>query len=143
MKINNFEDKDLIELPENHSDERGFIQPLCDLEMKSASLLYSKKNTWRANHYHKTDWHFIYVLEGKIDNFFKKISSKKIDYIEFKNGDNIFTPPLEIHATFFPVKTKLIVCSRNSRDQKNYEKDTIRVEFINLQNINFFLKKFK
>ena len=70
MKINNFEDKDLIKLPENHSDERGFIQPLCDLEMKSASLLYSKKNTWRANHYHKSDWHFIYVLKGSFEYYF-------------------------------------------------------------------------
>ena len=59
-----FKDKDVINLPDNYKDDRGFIQPICDLNMKSASLIISKENTWRANHYHKTDWHFIYVLEG-------------------------------------------------------------------------------
>ena len=47
--MKNFVDKDLVNLPESYEDERGFIQPLCDLNMKSASLIISKKNTWRAN----------------------------------------------------------------------------------------------
>ena len=65
-----FFNKDIINLPDNYKDSRGFIQPLCDLNMKSASLIISKENTWRANHYHKTDWHFIYVLEGTFEYYF-------------------------------------------------------------------------
>ena len=42
--MKNFVDKDLVNLPENYKDERGFIQPLCDLDMKSASLIFSKNN---------------------------------------------------------------------------------------------------
>ena len=49
-------------LQEKFGDERGFIQPLCDLNMKSASLIFTKPGQWRANHYHKKDWHFIYVI---------------------------------------------------------------------------------
>ena len=48
---------DLVELKEKFGDDRGFIQPLCDLNMKSASL-YSKANVWRRTVY-KEDWHFI------------------------------------------------------------------------------------
>ena len=31
-------------LKEKFGDNRGFIQPLCDLNMKSASLIYTKSN---------------------------------------------------------------------------------------------------
>ena len=135
MKINNFEDKDLIELPENHSDERGFIQPLCDLEMKSASLLYSKKNTWRANHYHKSDWHFIYVLEGGFDYYYRKTNSNgKIKKKTVKKNQLLYTGPLVDHAILFTEETKLLVVSKNPRDQKTYEEDTVRIDFMNDNN---------
>ena len=67
--------KDLVNLPKGYEDARGIIQPLCDLNMKSASLIVSKPNTWRANHYHKNDWHFIYVLKGSFEYYFKKTNS--------------------------------------------------------------------
>ena len=135
MKINNFEDKDLIELPENHSDERGFIQPLCDLEMKSASLLYSKKNTWRANHYHKSDWHFIYVLEGGFDYYYRKTNSnEKIKKKTVKKNHLLYTGPLVDHAMLYTEETKLLVVSKNPRDQKTYEEDTVRIDFMNDKN---------
>ena len=70
-------DKDLIDLHKGYTDDRGAIQPLCDLNMKSASLIISKKNSWRANHYHKTDWHFIYVLEGAFEYYYRKTNSKE------------------------------------------------------------------
>ena len=135
MKINNFEDKDLIKLPENHSDERGFIQPLCDLEMKSASLLYSKKNTWRANHYHKSDWHFIYVLEGGFDYYYRKTNSnEKIKKKTVKKNQLLYTGPLVDHAMLYTEETKLLVVSKNPRDQKTYEEDTVRIDFMNDNN---------
>ena len=62
-----------------------------------------------------------------------------IDVGIIKQGDNIFTPPKEINATHFPIKTTLIVCSRNKRNQSNYEKDTVRVDFINRKNLKKFL----
>ena len=42
-------DADLIALKDKFDDQRGFIQPLSDLNMKSASLIYTKANQWRAN----------------------------------------------------------------------------------------------
>jgi hypothetical protein len=82
----------------------------------------------------------MYVLEGEIDYFFKKIDSDYVEYLKVKKGENIFTPPMEIHATFFPIKTILIVSSLNSRDPETYEKDTVRVDFVNENNIDNFLK---
>tara|TARA_B110000444_G_scaffold134347_1_gene126175 strand:- start:514 stop:771 length:258 start_codon:yes stop_codon:yes gene_type:complete len=84
----------------------------------------------------------MHVLDGEIDYFFKEVDSKKINYLKIKKGENIFTPPNEIHATYFPVQTTLIVSSLNPRDSDTYEKDTVRVDFINHDNINNFLKEY-
>ena len=68
---------DIIDLKERFGDNRGFIQPLCDLNMKSASLIFTKPNQWRANHYHKTDWHFIYVVKGEFEYYFRKTGANE------------------------------------------------------------------
>ena len=46
---------------------------------------------------------------------------------------------MEIHACYFPSETRLIVSSKNPRDQETYEADTVRVELINDENIDFML----
>ena len=77
MSEEKYIDKDLVDLPKGYDDSRGIIQPLCDLNMKSASLIVSNPNSWRANHYHKKDWHFIYVLEGSFEYYFRKTNSNE------------------------------------------------------------------
>ena len=135
MKDKKYFDKDLIDLHEGYSDARGIIQPLCDLNMKSASLIISKKNTWRANHYHKSDWHFIYVLKGSFEYYFKKTNSdEKIKKKIVKKGELLFTGPVVDHAMFYTEQTEIIVLSKNPRDQKTYEEDTVRIDFMNNEN---------
>lgn len=124
------------------SDLRGEILSIVDTKIQNVSIITSNANVIRSNHYHKKDFHFMYVLEGKIDYFFKKINDNRVNYIEVLKGDNIFTPNLEIHATYFPVKTKLIVSSGFPRDHETYENDTVRVDFLNEANIKEFLKKY-
>ena len=84
----------------------------------------------------------MYVLEGAIDYFYKGLKSNEVKYIRVFNGETIFTPNLEIHATYFPLKTSLIVSSGFPRDQETYENDTVRVDFLNKENIEEFLKKY-
>ena len=135
MKDKKYFDKDLIDLHEGYSDARGIIQPLCDLNMKSASLIVSKANTWRANHYHKNDWHFIYVLKGSFEYYFKKTNSdEKIKKKIVKKGELLFTGPVVDHAMFYTEETEIIVLSKNPRDQKTYEEDTVRIDFMNNEN---------
>ena len=120
--------------------ESSIILSLVNTYSNNVSIITSIKNTIRSNHYHIKDLHYMYILEGKINYFFKKLNSNKTSYIQLNKGDNIFTPSLEIHATHFPVKTTLIVCSKNKRNKTIYEKDTVRVNFINLKNIKTFMK---
>ena len=103
--------------------------------MKSASLIVSKKNTWRANHYHKTDWHFIYVLDGAFEYYYRKThSNEKIKKIIVKKNQLLFTGPLVDHAMLYTEETKILVLSKNPRDQKTYEEDTVRIDFMNDKN---------
>ena len=127
--------KDLVNLPKGYEDARGIIQHLCDLNMKSASLIVSKANTWRANHYHKNDWHFIYVLKGSFEYYFKKTNSdEKIKKKIVKKGELLFTGPVLDNAMFYIEETEIIVLSKNPRDQKTYEEDTVRIDFMNNEN---------
>lgn len=126
---------DIIDLKERFGDNRGFIQPLCDLNMKSASLIYTKADQWRANHYHKTDWHFIYVIKGEFEYYFRKTNSnedtkKKI----VTEGQLLFTGPMIDHAMLYTKETEILVVSKNPRDQKTYEEDTVRIDFMNHKN---------
>ena len=135
MNEEKYLEKDLLDLPKGYEDARGIIQPLCDLNMKSASLIVSKANTWRANHYHKNDWHFIYVLKGSFEYYFKKTNSdEKIKKKILKKGELLFTGPVVDHAMFYTEETEIIVLSKNPRDQKTYEEDTVRIDFMNNEN---------
>ena len=131
----------IIKTKLRNKDSRGSILSICDIPCKNVSIINCKKNTIRSNHYHKKDYHVMYVVKGEIDYFYKKIKGKKINYIKVKKNELIYTPPMEIHATYFPKNTVLIVSSKNPRDQATYEKDTVRVKMINKENIIYLLKK--
>ena len=83
----------------------------------------------------------MYVLEGVMEYFFE--FKNKIFFMKIKKGDNVFTPPRELHATYFPVKTVLLVSSKNPRDKKTYERDTVREELIDLNNYKSMKKSAK
>ena len=120
-----------IELEKPFVDERGGIQPLVDLPMKSCVLISSKKNTIRANHYHKTDWHFCYVMEGSIDYYHRKVGDTNSPQLEkIKKGKLFFTPPMVEHAMVFHEDTVFLTLGGNSRIQSEYELDLVRIDLI-------------
>lgn len=121
----------LVELQNPFIDRRGSIQPLVDLMMQSAVMIESKAGSLRANHYHKTDWHYCYVISGQIQYFYKNVNSNKMpEMITVKEGNMVFTPPLVEHCMKFPEDTIFLTLSRNPRDQETYEADVVRVNLI-------------
>lgn len=127
----NWPKKTVVPLQKPFVDRRGEIQPLVDVMMRSALLISSKKGTVRANHYHKTDWHYCYVLSGSIEYHERPVGSKaKPKRVLVKTGELFFTPPLVEHAMVFPEDTVFLTLSLNKRDQKAYEKDLVRVELV-------------
>ena len=81
-------------------------------------------------------------LREKLIYFFIDNKTKDIKYIKVKVGETIFTPKNEIHSTYFPKKTKMVVGSKFSRDKETYETDTVRVPFVTLENVNDMLRRY-
>jgi len=121
----------IVKLDLPFDDSRGHIQPLVNLLMESCVIIKSKKGTIRANHYHKTDWHFCYVLEGSIEYYHRPVGSTKIpEKVIVKKGELFFTPPMVEHAMVFYDNTTFLTLGRNSREQKVYEADVVRTNLI-------------
>ena len=76
------------------------------------------------------------MLEGTFEYYFRKTNSKdKIKKIVVKKDQLLFTGPLIDHAMLYTEETKILVLSKNPRDQKTYEEDTVRINFMNDSNM--------
>ena len=119
----------IVPLPAPFVDSRGAIQPLVDEDMKSCVLISSKEDTVRANHYHKTDWHYCYVLEGRIEYYHRPTGSTATpERVLVEAGQMFFTPPMVEHSMVFPEGTVFMTWGRNSRLQEVYEADVVRID---------------
>lgn len=113
------------------TDARGGIQPLVDIPMQSAVLIETHKGAIRANHYHKTDWHFCYVVQGCIEYHHRPTGSTgKPERLLVPAGSMVFTPPMVDHLMKFPEDTTFVCLSRNPRDQAAYEADVVRISLL-------------
>lgn len=119
-------------------DERGSITMMLDdgkTIVKSVLLITSKKGSVRANHYHKTDSHYSYVLSGKMEYTEQPISkegnteSKKESAI-LEAGDMVFSAPMVAHAMKFLEDSVFLALATESRHQTEYEKDTVRIKVV-------------
>lgn len=129
----------LVELEKPFVDVRGSIHPLVDRLMKSAVLIESKKGTLRANHYHKTDWHYCYVISGCIEYYHRPTGSDaEPECVVARAGDMVFTAPLVDHGMVFPEDTVFLTLSRNPRDQETYEADVVRIEMLNADGLTIW-----
>ena len=121
----------VVKLEQPFSDHRGHIQPLVDVIMKSAVMIESKAGSLRANHYHKTDWHYCYVVSGQIEYYYRPTGSDQDpECLKIQKGEMVFTPPMVDHGMKFPEDTLFLTLSRNPRDQESYEADVVRVEML-------------
>ena len=109
----------------------GEIKNLLLQKFTSVAMITSNVGSIRANHYHKTDWHYAYILQGEIFYFWREINKNtKIKSKLFKKNQMFFTPPLVEHAMFFPIDTTFITFAKNRRDHENHENDLVRVKLI-------------
>lgn len=116
-------------------DERGAITKILDdgkTAIKSVLLITSKKGTARANHYHKKDSHYCYVLSGKMEWFEKPVGGGEVSSMILHKGDMVFTPPMHIHSVTFLEDSTFLTLATESRAQEDYEADTVKVKITEL-----------
>ncbi len=121
----------MVTLPAPFEDARGKIQTLVDGGIQSVQVITSKASTVRANHYHKADSHFMYVVQGSMRYYHRPVGTKSAPTMRVVHaGEMVYTPPLVEHAVEFPEDTVFLNITGKSREQKSYEDDLVRVELL-------------
>jgi oxalate decarboxylase/phosphoglucose isomerase-like protein (cupin superfamily) len=124
---------DVLNVKPFYIDDRGKMYYLSDEKIKITNVLLitCKKGAVRANHYHKNDSHYVYLLEGKMRYVTQDIHRKNdIESVILKKGDLVYTPSMLIHAMKFLENSKFLALTTETRGQEAYEKDTVRVKII-------------
>lgn len=120
-----------VELSPPFVDERGLIQPLVDDPIASALLITGRKGSVRGNHYHRSDWHYCYVVSGRMKYYWREADGRsEPSVIDVKEGEMVFSPPMTEHAFRFLEDTTFIALARNPRSQDEYEGDIVRVDLV-------------
>lgn len=122
-----------VPLGEGFKDQRGEILNLILSEglVGSVAEIGSARGSVRANHYHKTDWHFTYVAAGSVLYFERPIGSAEVpEPEEFVPGEVFFTPPNVEHAMLFSEDSVILTFAKNVRTHENHEADLVRVSFV-------------
>ncbi|MFH1062521.1 MAG: hypothetical protein V1747_06510 [Candidatus Omnitrophota bacterium] len=129
MKKDSLVNGAIVPLDKPFKDARGDIQTLVVGGIQSVQIITSKANTVRANHYHKTDSHYMYLIKG-VMKYFHRPAGDKTEPACFiiKPGQMVFTPPMVEHAVEFLEDSEFINITGKPRDQGSYEDDLVRVE---------------
>ena len=78
----------LVNIDQIFKDDRGYIKTLFNLKSNNVSLIFSKKNSIRSNHYHLTDWHYIYVIKGAFEYYYKSLKKFQNSKILVKKSND-------------------------------------------------------
>ncbi|MDP2638328.1 MAG: cupin domain-containing protein [Candidatus Levybacteria bacterium] len=116
-------------------DERGGIARILDQDrfpIRAVLRITSKKGSSRANHYHQTDCHYIYIESGKCEYSEKdsKDPDGKVESIVMEAGDMVLSEPGMIHGVKFLEDTIFYAFTSERRGQAEYEKNLKRVEIV-------------
>ncbi len=108
------------------TDARGEIHNLFEGRIEHIALITSKKGTVRANHYHKQDHQYIYLVSGAFNSHSVDTrDTKKRLVLKVKPGDLVETPALIAHAQEFTEDSVFLALTTRQREQGKYEDDTI------------------
>ena len=127
-----------------YKDKRGFIKTILNYGFSACLEVTSKKGTIRANHYHKKDEHFCYILKGEILFFYRNRSKgSKLNYKVMKKGDLFFTTYNQDHLAYFLKNTHFLSYSSRKRTKIDYENDLVRLNMDKETKIKKIISKYK
>lgn len=117
-----------------HIDTRGEMFYLVDedVAINGVLLITSKKGSIRANHYHKRDSHYSYMVKGSMEYTYKSLDKKNVKPITVmvSQGEIVYTPPMTEHAMKFIEDSIFLAITTEKRNHKKYEDDLVRVELV-------------
>lgn len=116
-----------------HVDDRGEMTYLIEgIGIQSVLRITCKKGSIRANHIHAKDSHYSYMVSGSMEYSYREGESDKnpIQRIIVKEGEMVYTPPLEAHAMRFLEDSVFLAFTTEKRNKDKYEEDLKRVDLI-------------
>lgn len=120
-----------VPLPAPFANAAGEIQNLLLKPVQSVARIESVKGAVRANHWHRTDFHYAFVESGKVLYFERDVGCTTIpEPITFGPGEMFFTPPAREHAMLFAKDSVIFTFARRVRNHEEHEADVVRVAFI-------------
>jgi quercetin dioxygenase-like cupin family protein len=94
----------------------------------NVSYLECKPGSRRSSHWHRSDWHYLYVIYGYMNYYERPVGSdSKPSFRRVAAGEMVFTGPNVEHWSEFPVMTAMISVSRLHRTNEQHEADLVRV----------------
>jgi hypothetical protein len=118
----------IVALRPPFADERGSIQNLVDAAFTSVAVIRCVKGAVRANHYHKTDYHYCWLASGEMDYYHRPAGSSQPPARErIHAGQLFYTPAMTEHTMHFLQESVFYAFSRNNRETENYEADIVRI----------------
>lgn len=119
----------IVSLPMPYEDDRGSIQTLVNGGIHAVQVITSVAGSVRANHYHRSDSHYMYVVSGKMRYIERPAeSSEEPTWTYVSAGQLVYTAPMVEHAVEFVEDTVFLNITGKSRDQGDYEGDLVRVK---------------
>jgi len=116
-----------IQLEEGFTDDRGLILPIVH-DFANVQMIYSYKGAIRANHYHKTDSHYCYMVTGKVRYLWRNHGEDTIHEEYFTKGQIFLTGPNIDHEMIFEEDSVMVVVSEHKRDASTYDEDIVKIE---------------
>jgi quercetin dioxygenase-like cupin family protein len=111
-------------------DDRGDISDIFEGAIHHTGIITFTENAVRANHYHKEQTQYTYVLSGKIELKIKdaRDPASPVESVVMEPGDFVELPPFTIHAYRALTEASMLCLTTKLRGgSEAYEADTIRV----------------
>ena len=118
-----------IKVKSSFKDKRGVITNVLEEKINSVVLITCKKGAIRANHYHKKDSHWSYIISGSME-YYEENRSGKMDKIIVKKGEMVYSAPKVPHAMKFLEPSVFIALTTKKRKSGKYDKDTVPYKLI-------------
>lgn len=114
--------------PVNFEDHRGTIRDiLTHTPVEHITVIESKKDAVRGNHYHKETLQYDYVVSGKMKILSRKEGSDLVEVTIAEPGDLILHDHGEAHALIALKDSIFLAITQGTRGGEDYEKDTYRL----------------
>jgi quercetin dioxygenase-like cupin family protein len=120
----------IVPLTPAFANQAGTIQNLVERECGGVARIRSVAGSKRSSHWHKTDWHYLYIESGEMQYRERPVGVETVTEFIVRAGQMVYTPPRVEHWTFFPVDTVMISISRLSREHEQHEADLVRVDWL-------------